>query len=312
MNPVKVIIDTDIGDDIDDVLALGYALRRPELDILGVTTVWGDVDTRAKMVKQLFETAGRPDIPVYAGCDETLCASVPVRGHINHAVGDLSPYRYDTSVHGVDFIINTVMAGDHDVTLVGIGALTNIAMAMIKCPAIKKKVKRIVWMGGAFYYHFLTWNAVCDPDAVRVVFESGVPLTVVSRDVCIQCKMPVEETEKIMVSEDPVNRLIAEEIKLFRIRGQREPILFDPLTITAVFDESLLTFKEERVLVETKGEFTRGMTLTVNSAFASFFPIQNYPKYEDIPICRVANTVKVNEYIQHYVQTMLTMPIIGG
>ena len=65
-------------------------------------------------------------------------------------------------------------------------------------------------------------------------------------------------------------------------------------------------------MVETKGEFTRGMTLTVNSAFAGFFPIQNYPKYEDIPICRVANTVKVNEYIQHYVQTMLTMPIISG
>ena len=305
----RIIIDADIGDDIDDMMAIAYALRRPELEIVGITTVWGDVDTRARMAVQLLDLAGRRDIPVYAGCDETLCGSVKKRGHINQVVGDLTPYTYDKTRHAVDFIIDTVLASDGDITLVPIGALTNIAMALIKCPQIKTKLKQIVWMGGMFYSHFITWNAACDPDAVKVVFESGVPLYAVSRDVCERCLMTKEQTERLLQSKDPVNRLLAEEIRLFREYHKREPILYDPLTVTAVFDKSLLTFKQEHVLVETKGEYTRGLTLACRPHYDRFYMMPHFPRHEDIPVVNVACDVDVQGYIEHYLDCMLNMPV---
>lgn len=309
MEKYKIIIDTDIGDDIDDAMAIAYALRRPELDILGITTVWGPVEARARMTVRLLEVAGRADIPVYAGNAETLCASMPMKNLLTHYTPDMDSAVYDTSLHGVDFIINTLLASDGDITLVPIGAMTNIALALVKCPAIKDKIRRIIWMGGAFYYHFLTWNALCDPDALRVVMESGVPISCISRDVCEPCVMSEAQIEALAASEEPLNRLVSDMIRDFLPRHKRLPILFDPLTITAVFDTERITYRDERVLVETKGEFTRGLTFIARPFYAVTHTIAHYPRYEDIPVAQVACACDPEAYVQHYLDCMLTMPV---
>lgn len=308
----KIIIDTDIGDDIDDAMAIAYALRRPELQILGITTVFGPVEKRARMAKRVLEIAGRTDIPVYAGSGQSILNRVPEINNLSHYDASMDTATYDTSVHGVDFIIDTLMQSKGDITLVPIGALTNIAMALVKCPAIKEKIRRIVWMGGAFYYQFLTWNALCDPDAVRVVLESGVPVSCVSRDVCEPCMMTRQQVDELYQSEEPLNKLVNGMIADFIKNCNRMPILFDPLTITAVFDKERITYKDERVLVETNGEFTRGMTFLARPFYSNTKLTACYPKYEDIPISQVASACDPKEYVQHYIDCIMNMPILSA
>ncbi len=306
----KVIIDTDIGDDIDDAMALAYALRRPELDILGITTVFGPVEARARMAKRLLEIAGRTDIPVYAGNGLLLMNQIPVFDHLSHYDKSMDSATYDTSVHAVDFIIDTLKKSDGDITLVPIGAMTNIAMALLKCPAIKEKIRRIVWMGGAFYYQFLTWNALCDPDALRVVAESGVPISFISRDVCEPCEMTREQVEELALSREPLNKFVSGMISDFLKNCKRMPILFDPLTITAVFDKERITYRDERVLVETRGEFTRGMTFLARPFYTKTKLLPGYPCYEELPVSQVAYACDPKEYVRHYLDCMLNMPIL--
>lgn len=265
--PLRIIIDTDIGDDIDDAEAIVLALKSPEVEVLGVTTVFKNVLARARIARRLLELGGAPEVPVYCGCPQPMMFRVDEQEIPPQYGAELDSIEIDRRRHAVDYIIDTVMGAPGEITLVPIGALTNIALAILKEPAITKAVKEIVWMGGAFYYHFRTWNAACDPDAVRVVFEAGAPLRVVSRDVSMKCELSPEQVDQLRKPSHPAVRYLAELTDRWHTSARRQPILFDPLTIAALFEDRFLKFRPEYVGVETRGEFTRGLTFVYNSRY---------------------------------------------
>jgi purine nucleosidase len=256
----KIIIDTDIGDDIDDALALALALNSPELEVVGVTTVYKNIRARARLARKLLLMAGREDIPVYAGLGQPLINRVNEDEIPNHYLKEMDDTPFNEDMDGVDFIINTLMSSEGDISLVPVGPLTNIAMAIMKRPEIKSKIKNIVLMGGAYYFQYNEYNIQCDPEAARVVFQSGINIKAVGLDVTLKCQLTHEDIARIENQSEDLTRFLSSLISHWRGKNDYLPILHDPLAVYAVFNDGLLEFSEEKIMVETKGEFTRGMT----------------------------------------------------
>src|SRR6266849_8377590 len=187
--PEKVIIDTDIGDDIDDAFALALALRSPELQILGVTTTFGDTETRAKLVDRFLAEVGRPEIPVAAGTPTVSKGTFTQR---RYAEGghDAKPSHPDA----VSFILEQIRRYPGQVTLIAIGPLMNVGAIIDKDPATLRKLKRVVIMGGSIKRGYgdlgytpprppkPEWNILNDIPSAQKLFASGVPLFVMPLD----------------------------------------------------------------------------------------------------------------------------------
>jgi len=265
-----VLIDTDIGDDIDDALALALALTSPELDLKAVTTVFGNVEVRSKLALKLLKTYGREDIPVATGMGRPLFervfladagrripnqASVLVEGE---ALPEPSPE------HAVDLIISTVMAARDEVIIVSIGALTNVASAILKEPRLVERAK-LVMMGGVVSRPRAEHNVRCDPEAARVVLESGIPVTMVGLDVTTKCILSKGDMHSLRSRGLVTTNLLADMIEAWTQGTERSTILHDPLAVAVSFDSSLVEMQPKLVRVETKGEFTRGFTLASES-----------------------------------------------
>ncbi|QHW33967.1 nucleoside hydrolase [Paenibacillus rhizovicinus] len=260
MAGTKIIIDTDIGDDIDDALAIAFALESPELEVIGITTVFKNVNARAKLAVNLLEMAGRPDIPVYAGIGSPIINKVDRNEIPCQFSEDKDGQVVGFGTNGIDFIIDTVMNSDGEITLVPIGPLTNIAIAILKEPELRTKVKEIVMMGGCFYSHLSEWNIRCDPEAARVVFESGIPIKAVGLDVTVQCVLAQEDMDRLLTRHKRTSAYIPELIARWQQVTDHYPMMHDALAICAVFDDRLLEFQRDEIVVETQGEFTRGST----------------------------------------------------
>ena len=187
-----LIIDCDPG--ADDAVALLLALASPELSVLGVTAVAGNVplDLTAPNAQRICALAGRVDVPVFAGCDRPLVRPLETAAHVHGetGLGGLAladPPRPLDDRHAVDFIIETLLASEGDVTLAPLGPLTNIATAMTKAPEIVPRIRQIVLMGGAIGRGNVTpvaeFNIYVDPHAAAIVFGSGAPLVMIGLDV---------------------------------------------------------------------------------------------------------------------------------
>jgi purine nucleosidase len=266
MKKQRILIDTDIGDDADDALAIGFALKSPEVELVGITTVFRNVAVRAKITGSLLRTMNREDVPVYPGCGQPINTVVDIN-HIpcQYYESSMKHMPVDTSVHGVDFIIQQVMKYPNELTIVPIGALTNVALAILKAPEIKGKIKEIVLMGGAFYFQFNEYNILCDPEAAKIVFDSGIPIRAVGLDVTLQCPVTDDVFAQIKNRHIPLTDLLVELLLSFKKVKGRFPFLHDPLAVYAVFDtENIVEFRNEEVGVELRGEFTRGMTFNKN------------------------------------------------
>lgn len=260
MDKRRIIIDTDIGDDIDDALAIAFALESPELDVIGITTVFRNVTARAKLAVNLLKRAGRSDIPVFAGIGSPIINKVDVNEIPNQYSEETEGHVEGFGANAIDFIVDTIMKSDGEITLVPIGPLTNIAIAILKEPGLKTKVKEIVMMGGCFYSHLSEWNIKCDPEAARVVFESGIPIKAVGLDVTVECVLTKEDTDRLMTSPKTSGAYLPELIKRWQKLTDHYPMMHDPLAVCAVFDETMLEFRQDEIFVETQGEFTRGGT----------------------------------------------------
>jgi purine nucleosidase len=260
MDKRRIIIDTDIGDDIDDALAIAFALESPELDVIGITTVFRNVTARAKLAVNLLKKAGRSDIPVFAGIGSPIIEQADVNEIPNQYSEETEGAVEVLGTHAVDFIADSIMKSAGEITLVAIGPLTNIAVAILKEPGLKAKVKEIVMMGGCFYSHLAEWNIRCDPEAARVVFESGIPIKAVGLDVTVECVLTKEDTDRLMTCPKTSGAYLPELIKRWRKVTDHDPMMHDPLAICAVFDDTLLEFQQDEIFVETQGEFTRGVT----------------------------------------------------
>ncbi|MCH8289494.1 nucleoside hydrolase [Candidatus Poribacteria bacterium] len=267
----KIILDTDIGDDIDDALALTFAIMSGEIELLGVTTVFKNAAQRAELACCVLETLGRPDIPVYAGIGKTLLQSIPdwERVAANHHPRQMDilkkqqPSIKPQPERAVDFIIETIMAGDGDITLVPIGPLTNIAVAFITEPHLAEKAK-ICMMGGTTDRVQPEWNALCDPEATRVVFGTGVPITMVGLDVTTKCVMTCDQVKTIGAVNRPINQICFDLIHLWGgDNPEPRPTLHDPLAVAMMIDSTFCQQREMRIEVETRADHLRGATVPV-------------------------------------------------
>ncbi|AZQ67712.1 nucleoside hydrolase [Silicimonas algicola] len=278
MAPRKIIIDTDPGQ--DDAVAILLALASPEeIEVLGVVAVAGNVPLALtqKNARIVCELAGRPDVPVFAGRDAPLDRILVTAEHVHGKTGLDGPPLPEPTMplqdkDGVDFIVETLRAEpEGTVTLVPIGPLTNIAAAFVAAPDIVERVQEIVLMGGAYFEvgnitPAAEFNIYVDPEAAEIVFNSGVPLTV----------MPLDVTHKALTSEaivqrfrdmgTEVGRMVAAWTDFFerfdmKKYGSEGAPLHDPCTVAYLIRPDLFEGRHINVEIEVASPLTRGMTV---------------------------------------------------
>jgi purine nucleosidase len=272
--PTKIILDTDIGDDVDDALALALICASPEVELLGVTTVFGNVQARARQAQTILQLAAAENpsfgkIPVAAGCSATLASrkNQSIAADAKHvpaqAVVSWNQERLPAidPRHGIDFLIQTIMAGRGDIVPVTIGAITNLAMALVKEPAIATKIPRIVSMAGEFRTPMAEWNIKCDPEAASIVFSSGLPMDIIPWHIGRTARLVETQTAQFATSNVPMARYLGEAVGAWRAgKTDVEPALFDPMAIALLIEPALFEWKQGQVRVELRGEDTYGYT----------------------------------------------------
>lgn len=260
VKPQLVIVDTDIGDDIDDAFALALALRSPEVRILGVTTAFGDTALRARLVDRYLHAVGRTDIPVAVG----------VRTPDNHftqgAYARGEPARQHPDA--VTFLLDQIRAHPGQMTLIAIGPLFNIQAAIERDPASFRKLKRVVIMGGSIYRGYddtktgahgppdPEWNVRCDPAGAKALLASGVPVLMMPLDSTqIHLEQP-EQAEIFSHGSALTDQLTLLYHEWSGAKAWRTPTLYDPVTVAYAVNPALCPAKPMRIEVDDKG-FTR-------------------------------------------------------
>ena len=201
---IPIILDTDIGDSIDDALALAFALHSPELDVRAVTTVIDDVESKTRLAWKMLGIYNRRDIALAMGASEPLLdptMSAPSKEFDVLTRNDVIPDA--ARKRAADLIIDTVLQSRGKITIVAIGPMTNIALALKTDPRIKNNIERIVIMGGAYLSSETEYNVKRDRAAAEIVFQSGVPITAVGLDVTSQCKLREKDLDRMRLADDP-------------------------------------------------------------------------------------------------------------
>jgi purine nucleosidase len=253
---IPVILDTDIGSDIDDAFALALIIDSPEFDLLGVTTVSGDAGARARLAaKMLWEAGGKwRQVPVVAG------ASGPAQPieQTKWADGFVSPQILKESA--VDFMRSKLHRYPGQITLVAIGELTNVAALIKTDPLAAKQIKRISLMGGSIARGFepgskpdAEWNIKSNPAAAQAVFTSGIPITMAPLDVTAMLQLDAAGRSRIFDRNTPVTKALA---AVYHLWNHETPTLFDPMAVALVLDPKICQTKELAVEVDKAG-FTR-------------------------------------------------------
>ena len=273
----KIIIDTDPGQ--DDAVAILLALASPELQVLGITVVAGNVPLPLTLRNtcQIVELAGRDDVPVHAGCDRPLARPLVTAENVHGTTGLdgivlPQPVLRPRPGHAVDFIIETLRREPADsVTLVAVGPLTNIATALRRAPDIVWRVQQIVLMGGAYFEvgnvtPAAEFNIYVDPEAAAEVFAAGVPLVVVPLDATHQALTSRDWIEAMRALPGRCGPAVASWTDFFERfdkekYGSQGAPLHDPCTIAWLLRPDLFTGRRINVEIETAGRFTTGMTV---------------------------------------------------
>lgn len=272
--PKKVIFDTDPG--TDDALALMLALNSPELDLRAITVVPGNVTASQGLENALrmVSLANRCDIPVAAGAQHPLFQKLITAEfwHGKNGLGniELPASKCQVASHfGPDLIIQMVHAAPHEITLVPVGPLTNIALAVLKDPSIVPLVKEVILMGGSIAGGNVNASAEAniynDPEAAQIVFQAGWPLTMVGLDVGDKTLFSKKYLDQLSQTHGPVNDFIHGVgkylVDLSAQFGSSGSPMYDPLAVGVAIDATLVKAPEMHVDVETRGEFTRGETV---------------------------------------------------
>ena len=261
--PVPIIFDTDIGDDIDDALALALALQSPELDVRAVTTVTDDTEGRARLAWKELGLYGRHDVSLGIGAPEPFLDPVHTgRAPQFSVLTDADTLPPIAHRRASELIIETLLASPRKITLVPVGPLTNIALALKGEPRIKDKIERIVLMGGAFDLLKAEYNIERDRVAAEIVFRSGVPITAVGLDVTMRCKLAAPDMEHLRAADNPASRFLVRLIELWQNgHPDQYPILHDPLAVAVTMRPNLVETQLGSVHVETSSALTNGMTM---------------------------------------------------
>ena len=256
-----VVLDTDIGDDIDDALALALALNSPEIDLRGITTVFGDTQKRAQLVRHVLHTFGREDIPIAAGVGKPLQQRHPPSGVAQATILDNKLYDEESfsTFSGPEFIIQQALEHPGKLTLVSIGPLTNVALALLIEPRITAAIRSVVMMGGSSGIPLPEWNVRSDVKAAHMILSSGIPITLIGLNVTTRCQLRKQDIERLRESTTAQTQLLHQLITIWqqhRPRWQpRRPFLHDPLTIAALCVPELLLWQDMPVQVIQYGPF---------------------------------------------------------
>jgi pyrimidine-specific ribonucleoside hydrolase len=273
--PRRIIIDTDPG--IDDAMAIFLALRSPELKVEALTPVAGNVplDLTLPNALRLLEIAKRRDIPVAAGASHPLVRRLATAGHV-HGVNGLAGVEFPEPrikpVHDTapDLIRRIVRESPHEITIVAVGPLTNVALALRSDPELAGMIPAIVIMGGSLSGGNMTpaaeFNIYVDPEAARIVFDANIPLTMVGLDVTRKCRVSEQHIKQLEAAKNPVSqaagKILRATYERMRKGGEVTDIdLHDALAVASLIDHDVITRKDYYVEVETFGEWTAGETV---------------------------------------------------
>lgn len=271
-----VLIDTDIGDDVDDAFGLALAAAHPALRVCGVTTVCGPTDKRAQLAAIILAAAGQSHVPVIPG-NSTISDGRPGSPRFSHQplLGtQQDSYARDTGQHAVDLILDR-SRHEPALTLVALGPLTNIAAALKQDPILAQRV-RLVAMAGGLGIPYPDWNLRCDPNAARVVLASGMPIMLVGMNLTMRCKMRPAQVRRLFANPHPLAALLTRCVLAWRTWKRRMPILHDALTVAAVADPQLVTFVPRHVQIFRLGFSTEGQHDLPNAQMGSSLDLERF------------------------------------
>ncbi|CCW64913.1 unnamed protein product [Phytomonas sp. EM1] len=274
--PRKIILDCDPG--IDDAVAMLLAHGNPEIKLLAITTVAGNhtLDTVTHNARIVADMAGITGVPIAAGCVRPLLESLKIADYVHGGTGlgcAQLPDEVHTPLdprHAVNVIIDTIMSHEpKTVTLVPVGPLTNIAMAVRMEPRIVERVKEIVLMGGSCGTGNVTpaaeFNMRTDPEAARIVFNEKWPLTMLGLNLTSQTQMTTDVADRITALDTKLSKFITDILRFYG-KGQVQrtnsyPVVHDPCAVAYVIDPSVITTRRAPLDVELAGALTRGMSV---------------------------------------------------
>jgi len=315
----KIIFDTDPG--TDDALALMLALNSPELDVRAITVVPGNVTAKQGLENALrmASIANRCDIPVAGGAQHPLFQKL-ITAEFWHGKNGLGNVELPASKckadprFGPDLIIELIHGSPHEITLVPVGPLTNIALAIEKDPSIIPLVKEVILMGGSIKGGNVNASAEAniynDPEAAQIVFQAGWPLTMVGLDVGDKTLFGRRQLDELSKTHGPMNDFISKVAKflvdLSAKFGDAGTPMYDPLAVGVAIDATIVTAPLMRVDVETRGEFTRGETVANrrneierNVLHGDRYYIEGLDKVE--PNAKVCTEVQADRFLQLFV-----------
>jgi len=253
-----VLVDTDIGDDIDDAFALALTIRSPEIALLGVTTVFGDTKLRAELALRLLHTFGQTAIPVAAGVGTPLLyrhppSGVPQANILNERMTGGST----SDLSGPELIIQTALAHQRQLILLCFGPLTNVAIALKQEPRLFMAIRKIVMMGGSSSYPFPEWNVRSDARAAQIVLASGIPITLIGWNVTTRCQLRNNDIRQLQQNGSPQTDLLCQLLSLWREHRPRWhpalPYIHDALAVAALCQPDLFQFQDMAVRVPLHG-----------------------------------------------------------
>ncbi len=306
--PKHIILDSDPG--IDDSLAILLALASPEIVLDGISTIHGNASTAqvTRNALAILDLAKAGDIPVYKGCDLPLVKesllSPETHGNSGLGYAKLSkPQSRPQIKHGCDFLIESILSSPNEITLVAIGPLTNVAMAIRKEPRIVEKVKEVFIMGGAIQHAGNTtalaeFNTFVDPHSAHIVFHSGMPITLTPLDVTYQCIFLKADLDRLLRIDSPITKFIADATRFYmEFHDEYQKIdgcvINDPMTLALTFMPEICDYQELVVDVDISTGVGLGNT------FADFY---NYEK--KAPNMKVAMGVRPRMFMELFLERM--------
>lgn len=311
MKQQRIIIDTDPG--IDDAIAILLALASPELRIEALTIVSGNCTTEqgVKNALGILELGGYPQIPVYKGTDipliQPLLIASDTHGSSGLGYAHLSTPQYSPqNMHAVEFLIEHTLAYPDEITIVAIGPLTNLALAVRIEPRFATAVKELIVMGGAINHGgnvtpLAEFNIFCDPHAAHIIFHAGIPTTLVPLDVTYQTLLTRKHVERLLETSSPIASFIEQSTRFYmeyhtEVQSIQGCVINDPLALALTFAPDLVETRDLFVDVDISGGVSMGKT------YADLFGLWRRP-----PNMKVALDVKQIEYIELVVNRLMVL-----
>ena len=309
--PKRILFDTDPG--IDDACAILLALASPELSLEGLSIVHGNcsVDQATVNALSVLELADAGHVPVARGCELPLVqpSLLAPETHGNTGLGYAQlpkPRARPIVQHGADFLIEKIMSSPGEITLVAIGPLTNVALAIRQEPRLVQAVREVIVMGGAIRYEGNTtalaeFNTYVDPHAAHIVYHSGMPITLVPLDVTYQCVLTKADIQKMRRVDSPVTKFVEDATRFYmefhdEFQSIEGCVINDPLALALTFAPELCSYREMPVDVDISGGISMGKTI------GDFY---NYGKQP--ANMRVALGVKPREFMDLFVERILQL-----